>query len=53
MKHSIVQRRSGDPDKLVADSLKANIFLGWKAQKTVKDAIKDAYDFIKSKEKNS
>lgn len=53
VKYSIVQRRSGDPDKLVADSLKANIFLEWKAQKSVKDAVKDAYDFIKSKEKNT
>ena len=44
--YNISLRRPGDPDKLVADPTKAEAILSWKASKTTKDAIQDAYNFI-------
>lgn len=43
--YNISPRRPGDPDKLVANPSKAEAALSWKASKTTKDAIQDAYNF--------
>ena len=52
-KHKICNRRPGDPDLLVADPSKAQNALKWKAKKTAKDAVEDAYSFMTKKERNS
>lgn len=47
IKSEICPKRSGDPAKLFADSTKAGKILGWKAQKTLQDSIKTAYEWEK------
>lgn len=48
---AICQRRPGDVATAVCDPRKAGTKLGWKAKKTVKDAIVDAWSFELRKKK--
>lgn len=43
LNYKIVQRRDGDVTAAYADTTKANNVLGWKAQLTLKDALKSAW----------
>ena len=43
--YEINDRRPGDPDKLVANPLKAKTIIDWTPRKNIKDAIQDAYNF--------
>lgn len=42
----IKPRREGDPAILVADNKKANKILGWSPKRTLKESIKNAYEYI-------
>mgnify|MGYP004673360109 CR=1 FL=1 len=44
------QKREGDPASLIADNSKAKKILNWEPQKTLKDSIESAYNYIKSKQ---
>jgi UDP-glucose 4-epimerase len=46
VKHEMGPRRFGDVPKLVADSTKANLELGWKTTKTLDQMCEDSYKFI-------
>lgn len=50
--YTIGNRRSGDPQKLVACPCKAIETLGWKPQYTLEDIIASAYQFERAREKN-
>lgn len=41
------EKREGDPPVLIASSEKANKLLDWKAEKTIQDIIKDAWNWEK------
>ncbi len=41
--YKIVERRSGDPARLVADNKKAEVVLGWKPQYKIEDIIETAW----------
>ncbi len=43
----IDDRRPGDVDKVWADTTKANKILKWKAEKTIEDALRDAWNWEK------
>lgn len=43
-------KREGDPASLIADNSKAKKILNWEPQKTLKDSIESAYNYIKSKQ---
>lgn len=43
--HKVGSRRSGDIVEIYADTSKANKLLGWKAELTVQDALKDAWNW--------
>ena len=45
LKYSIVDRRAGDDAIAYADTTKANEVLGWKAESTLDQAIKSAWDW--------
>ena len=47
IKHSFVERREGDPAKLVASFEKAHQMLGWKPQNNLKMMIKSSLDALK------
>lgn len=47
LKYSIVGRREGDIEKIYADTSKANKELGWKAEKTLADTLKSAWNWEK------
>ncbi len=50
--YKIAERRSGDIDSCFADPTKALEELGWKAEKTIDDMCRDAYNFtLKTKVK--
>ena len=44
------KKREGDPASLIADNSKAKKILNWEPQKTLKDSIESAYNYIKSKQ---
>ncbi len=46
---NIKPRRDGDPAKLIADNTKAKKVLNWQPNKTLKDSIKTAYEWEKSR----
>lgn len=46
--YKIVGRRAGDLPTLTADSTKAEKELGWKAEKTVEDAMRDTLKFLRN-----
>ena len=45
---TIKQRREGDRDIVYCDASKIERALGWKAEKSLKDICKDAWNFAKS-----
>ena len=45
IKYKIVERRPGDIAKCYADPSKAWKELGWKAEKTLEDMVRDAWNF--------
>lgn len=47
LNYSIVERRSGDVVSAYADTTKANKILGWKAELTLKDALKSSWEWEK------
>lgn len=47
--YSIKPRRTGDLPSSFCNPLKAKEILGWKAQLSIKEAIKDSYHFIKKR----
>ena len=47
----IMQRREGDPAKLIADNNKAKKVLGWTPQRSLSESIKTAYEWEKSLQK--
>ena len=47
LNYRIAPRRAGDVIQAYADTQKANDVLGWKAQSTLDDAIKSAWDWEK------
>ena len=53
LNYKIVGRRSGDVEKVYADTTYANRELGWKAEKTLEETLKSAWEFEKKyREKN-
>lgn len=47
LNYKIVERRPGDVTAAYADTTKANMVLGWKAEKTLDDAMEDAWRWEK------
>jgi UDP-glucose 4-epimerase len=47
LNYKIVGRRSGDVEKVYADTSYANRELGWKAEKTLEETLKSAWEFEK------
>ena len=47
LNYKIVERRRGDVTAAFADTTKANEILGWKAEKTLDDAMADAWRWEK------
>mgnify|MGYP006296641913 FL=1 len=47
LNYTIVGRRSGDVEKVYADTSYANQELGWKAEKTLEETLKSAWEFEK------
>ncbi len=45
--YEICDRRSGDSPKLIANTYKSEHVLGWRAEKTLEDSIKSAYEWAK------
>ena len=45
LNYKIVERRQGDIISAYADTTKANEVLGWKAQSTLDEAMKSAWDW--------
>ncbi|PLW98834.1 MAG: UDP-glucose 4-epimerase GalE [Marinilabiliales bacterium] len=55
LNYSIVGRRSGDVEKVYADTNKANELLGWKAEKSLDETILSAWEwekYIRLKDQN-
>jgi UDP-glucose 4-epimerase len=52
LNYKIVDRRPGDIIQAYADTTKANSVLGWKAQSTLDEAMKSAWDWELQVEKN-
>jgi len=48
LNYKIVGRRSGDVEKVYADTSYANKELGWKAEKTLEETLKSAWEFEKT-----
>jgi UDP-glucose 4-epimerase len=48
LNYSIVDRRAGDVVAAYADTEKANKILGWKAKRSLEQALKDAWTWEKS-----
>jgi len=48
LNYKIVGRRSGDTEQVWADTTYANTELGWKAQSTLEETLKSAWDWEKS-----
>ena len=52
LNYRITGRRAGDIVKVWADPKKANEVLGWKAQETIEDTLRSAWNWqVKLKEK--
>lgn len=49
LNYTIVNRRPGDVVSAYADTQKANKVLGWKAKRTLEEALKDAWEWEKSR----
>ncbi|MGB5694006.1 MAG: UDP-glucose 4-epimerase GalE, partial [Flavobacteriaceae bacterium] len=47
LNYRIVDRRPGDITEAYADTTKANRILGWKAESTLDDAMRSAWDWEK------
>ncbi len=45
--YKIVGRRAGDIEQIWADPLKANTVLGWRAQETIEDTLRSAWNWEK------
>lgn len=52
IKYEIKDKREGDPATLIGNSKKAQEILGWIPKHTLKDSIKNAYEWEKFKTKN-
>ena len=48
LNYQVVGRRPGDAEQIWADTAYANSELGWKAQSTLEETIKSAWDWEKS-----
>jgi UDP-glucose 4-epimerase len=48
LKYQITRRRAGDIEKIWADTSYANNELGWKAEKTLRETLKSAWDWEKN-----
>jgi UDP-glucose 4-epimerase len=48
LNYIIDDRREGDVEKVWADTTKANKVLGWKAELTIEDALRDAWNWEKN-----
>lgn len=48
--YKITTRRAGDIAECYADSSKAEKELNWKAEKTIEDMCKDAYNYVRTKD---
>jgi UDP-glucose 4-epimerase len=48
----IVDRRAGDVIAAFADTSKANDILGWKAERSLEQALKDAWEWEKTQTKD-
>lgn len=53
LNYEIIGRREGDVISAYADTKKANQVLGWKAQLTLEDALKDAWNWEKKMRQSS
>ena len=51
LKYTITGRRPGDVEKIYADTAKAEKILHWKAEKSLGDALKDAWNWQQALEK--
>ena len=49
IKYQIAPRRAGDIDEFFSNPAKAEKELGWKAQKTIEDMCRDAWNFASNK----
>jgi UDP-glucose 4-epimerase len=47
LNYVFVPRRAGDVEKVWADTTRANEVLGWKAEKTVDDCMRTAWEWQK------
>jgi hypothetical protein len=45
LNYNIVDRRPGDVSAVFADTSKANTVLGWKAERTIEDALASAWEW--------
>lgn len=45
--YSVIERREGDLSNVYCDTTKAKKLFGWEAELTIKDMVKDAYEFQK------
>ena len=50
--YKITERRPGDIDEYYSDATLAEKELGWKAEKTLEDMCRDAYNFTKNRKTN-
>jgi len=48
LNYKIVGRRAGDTEQVWADTAYANSELGWKAQSTLEETLKSAWEWEKS-----
>jgi UDP-glucose 4-epimerase len=53
LNYTIGPRRAGDVEKIWADTSKAERMLGWKTELTIKDALKDAWNWQLALSKNA
>ena len=53
VKYQIKERRKGDIDACYADATYALNKFGWKAEKTLEDMCRDAYNYIKFSQNNN
>jgi UDP-glucose 4-epimerase len=47
LNYKIAKRRSGDIEKIYADTTKANKVLGWKAQASLEETLRSAWNWEK------
>ena len=45
IKYEFAPRREGDAEAVYADTTKANLLLNWKTEKSLEDAMRDAWNW--------